>query len=264
MLEARSRNHILSSLAPDGWALLLPWLQHVDLPVRTVLEAPGKPIGHVYFPTAGLVSVVASAGRDRRAETGIIGADGFTGHAVVLGDDRSPNALYMQIEGRGVRIGADALRTQMRKSAGLQAVLNKFIAAFLAQCAATALAYSAGSLAARLARWLLMANDRVGGDTVTITHEFLSIMLGVRRAGVTVALHDLMKRDIIELTRSHIRILDRAALRDAAGEFYGVAEAEAGRLTGWRPVDSSNKGAVASPPRGRLRHACQLGAARAV
>jgi CRP-like cAMP-binding protein len=261
MLEARSRNHILASLAPDGWALLQPCLQHVELPVRTVLEAPGKPIAHVYFPTAGLVSVVAAAGRDRRAEIGIIGADGFTGHAVILGDDRSPNSVYMQIEGRGVRIAADVLRTQMRKSASLHAALNKFIAAFLAQCAATALAYSSARLAARLARWLLMANDRVGGDNVTITHEFLSIMLGVRRAGVTVALHDLAKRNIIELARSHTRILDRAALREVAGEFYGVAEAEAARLTGWRPVDSSNKGALAPPD---SRSDWQIGAARAV
>lgn len=236
MAEPRSRNYILSALASEDIALLNPYLERIDLPSRMVLETPNRPIQYVYFPEGGLISVVAAAGRSKRAEAGIIGLDGFTGHAVVMGDDRSPNSAYIQIPGRGLRISAETLRVQMRKSHTLQITLHKFVASFLVQASYTALAYSIGTLAERLARWLLMANDRVGGDSLDITHEFLSIMLGVRRAGVTVALKDLVAKDIIAMSRSKIQIVDRAGLQRIAGDIYGVPEAEQSRLTGWRPL----------------------------
>ncbi|MBC8035618.1 MAG: Crp/Fnr family transcriptional regulator [Rhizobiales bacterium] len=234
MAEPRSRNHILSILTSADIALLNPHLQHVELPSRMVLEEPNKPIQYVFFPEGGLVSVVAAAGRHKRAEAGIIGVDGFTGHPVVMGDSRSPNSVYMQIPGRGLRISADALRAQMRASDTLRGTLHKFVASFLVQASYTVLAYSTGTLAGRMARWLLMANDRVGGDSLDITHEFLSIMLGVRRAGVTVALQDLESKGVVVMSRSKIRIVDREGLEELAKDIYGIPEAEQTRLTGWR------------------------------
>jgi CRP-like cAMP-binding protein len=233
MLEPRSRNHILSMISSDDMRRLNSHLERVDLPIRRVLEVPHQRIEHVYFPEAGLVSVVAAAGRSRRAEAGIIGSDGLTGHAVIMGDDRSPSSMYMQVAGHGLRISADILRHHLQESASLRIALHKFIAAFLAQASYTALAYSTGTLAERLARWLLMANDRIGGDHLSITHEFISIMLGVRRVGVTVALQDLVSKGLITTRRSDIKILDRAGLVEFAGDIYGVPEAEQARLTGW-------------------------------
>lgn len=237
MHEPRSRNYILSTLSSDDISLLNPYLERVELPARKVLEEPHKPIKHVYFPEAGLVSVVAAAGRSKRAEAGVIGVDGLTGHAIIMGADRSPNAMYMQIAGRGLRLPADILRKQMKASPTLQIALHKFIAAYLVQTSYTALAYCSGSLGERLARWLLMANDRVSGDKLAITHEFLSIMLGVRRAGVTVALRELVVKGLVAIKRSEIQILDRHGLKQYAGNLYGVPEAEQDRLTGWSPLD---------------------------
>lgn len=233
MPEPRSRNFILSSISSEDLALLNPHLVHVDLPARMVLEIPHHKIDHIYFPESGLVSVVAAAGKSRRAEAGIIGIDGMTGHAVVMGDDRSPSSMYMQIAGRGLRLPTEVLRDRMKESSTLQLALHKFIASFLIQASFTALAYSTGTLAERLARWLLMANDRIKGERLAITHEFISVMLGVRRAGVTVALQDLVKRGLISMKRSEIEIHDRDGLETFAGEIYGVSEAEQSRLTGW-------------------------------
>jgi CRP-like cAMP-binding protein len=153
-----------------------------------------------------------------------------------MGDDRSPSSMYMQIAGRGLRIPADILRQRMAESVTLRLALHKFIASFLVQASYTALAYSTGTLAERLARWLLMANDRIGGDHLPITHEFISVMLGVRRAGVTVALQDLVSKGLIGMKRSDIQVVDRSGLEEFAGDIYGVAEAEQSRLTGWAPL----------------------------
>ena len=119
-----------------------------------------------------------------------MGCDGFTGLPIVLGNDRSPHETFMQV-GRGMRISANKLRGAISHSPSLQRALLRFAHAFMNQTANTALSNGTASLEERLARWLLMANDRLRGDEIPLTHEFLSLMLGVRRAGVTVALHYL-------------------------------------------------------------------------
>jgi hypothetical protein len=134
----------------------------------------------------------------------LIGRDGMTGIAVVLGNGRSPNETF--IEGQGLAISAEALREAMQQSRSLERSFLSFAHSFLNQAARTALSNGTATLEERLARWLLMANDRLGSDSVPLTHEFLSLMLGVRRAGVTVALHFLEQRGIIQLARKQIVI----------------------------------------------------------
>jgi CRP-like cAMP-binding protein len=165
-----------------------------------------KPIKHSYFITSGLASVIAIGTNGHRLEVGIIGREGMSGLPVVLGNDRSPNETFIQVEGTGSRIAADDLRRAMQKSASLTRVLLNFVNAFLIQTSHTALSNGTATLKERLARWLLMAQDRLDGNEIPLTHEYLSLMLGVRRAGVTGALNQLGRKGAIRLSRVASRL----------------------------------------------------------
>lgn len=220
------RNRLLASLSPADIGLLEPHLEAIELPVRHVLEIPNKPITHSYFIGRGLASIIARNSH-KRLEVGLIGCDGMTGLAIVFGNDRSPHETFIQVAGDGRRISADKLRTAMEQSRSLERAFLKCAQAFMNQTANTALSNGTASLEERLSRWLLMANDRLEGTEVPLTHEFLSLMLGVRRAGVTVALNFLEQRGIIQLARGHIVILDRDGLAASANGSYHEPEAKA-------------------------------------
>jgi CRP-like cAMP-binding protein len=230
------RNHVLSRLSTADSDLIEPHLEPVEMPRLFPIENPNKPITYIYFPLDGIVSVVANGPRDQVIEVGIIGRDGVSGHPVIMGNDRSPNSVFMQVAGRGLRIEAEHLRALMLKSLSLHRSLLAFVQAFGAQASHTALANGRGTLDVRLARWLLMAHDRTDGERLPLTHELLSIMLGVQRPGVTLALQKMEVAGHIETQRSVIAIRDRAGLKKAAKGFYGVPEAEQERLTGWRSL----------------------------
>jgi CRP-like cAMP-binding protein len=218
-----TKNRILSRLSDDDAALLKPDLEPVDLTLRQVLEAPNKPIKHTYFIEYGLASVVAS-NNHKQLEVGLIGCEGLTGLPIVLGNDRSPHETFIQVAGNGLRIAADKLRKALAQSRSLERPLLVFAHAFMNQTANTALSNGTATLEERLARWLLMANDRLRGNEVPLTHEFLSLMLGVRRAGVTVALNYLEHRGLISLSRKQIVITDRKGLKAAANGTYHEPE----------------------------------------
>ena len=221
-----SKNRILSRLSAADIALLKPDLEAVELQLRYVLEAANEPIQHSYFIEYGLASIVA-ANNHKRLEVGLIGCEGMTGLPIVLGNDRSPHETFMQVAGNGVRIPAQKLREAIAQSRSLELALLAFAHRFLNQTASTALSNGTATLEERLARWLLMANDRLRGDEVPLTHEFLSLMLGVRRAGVTVALHYLEQRALIRLARKQIVITDRKGLEAAANGTYHTPEKKA-------------------------------------
>jgi CRP-like cAMP-binding protein len=225
-------NLLLLGLADNQLALLLPHLEPVTLPQAMQVEAPGEPIAHAYFPSSGLVSVIAQDGAGARIEAGLFGREGMTALAVVMGTDRSPHETTVQIAGTGHRIATDALRQVMQAEPAIRDRFLLFAQAFAVQAAQTALANGKHIIEDRLARWLLMCQDRVGGHEIHITHEFLSIMLGVRRAGVTVAIQILEGRRLIRARRGRINILDRDALEEAAHGSYGATEAEYARLLG--------------------------------
>src|SRR4030095_1660525 len=166
----------------------------------------------VYFIERGFASVVAN-GTGRSIEVGLIGGEGMTGLAVVMGTDRSPHDTFMQVAGGGQRISSAKLRGAMEQSPALHRSFLRYGHAFVVQTAQTALANGRSKIEERLARWLLMAQDRLGGDEVPLTHEFLSVMLGVRRPGVTVALNLLEKQGLIRRMRGGVAILNRTALR---------------------------------------------------
>jgi CRP-like cAMP-binding protein len=223
-------NRLLAKLSPQDWALVSPHLETIALKERQVVEVPNKPITHVYFVETGVVSVVAVNEEDHRIEVGVIGKEGMTGVPLVLGDDRAQHSAYMQIGGNGRRMPAAAFLDALGRSASLRSLMMKSAQAFMIQTAHTALANGRAKLEERLARWLLMAHDRLSSDAVPLTHEFLAVMLGVRRAGVTVALHSFERRGLITTRRGQLTLVDRTGIESVAGSFYGIPEAELKRL----------------------------------
>jgi CRP-like cAMP-binding protein len=226
------RNRLLACASADDCSLLQPYLEPVTLALRYELEKPNTRIESVYFIDDGIASVVAGQNNETCIEAGLVGCEGMTGTAIVLGDDRSPHATYMQVAGDGLRIASYELRRAMKASGSLNALLLKYVQAFHVQTSHTAIANARARIDERLARWILMANDRLRGDRVPLTHEFLALMLGVRRAGVTEALHSLSREGFIAASRGVITVLDRKGLEHTARDFYGVPEAEFRRLIG--------------------------------
>jgi CRP-like cAMP-binding protein len=228
-------NGILARLSEADLELLTPHLEAVDLPLRTQLQSRNRRIDYAYFLQRGFASVVAYDERERGVEVGLIGREGMAGVALILDADRSPYETFMQNAGAGFRIKAGDLREAVDHSATLRALLLRYGQALFIQTAYTALAYGRSKLEERLARWLLMAYDRVDGDEVAVTHEFLAMMLGVRRPGVTVALKLLENSGLIQRDRQSIRIVDRNGLMLSTNGAYGTAEAEFRRLFGDEP-----------------------------
>ncbi len=197
-----------------------------------VLVHPNQPIAHHFFPEDCIASVVANTPEGRRIEVGLFGRDGLSGTSVLLGSDRSPHENFIQVPGSALRIGTDALRRAIHKGPSLHQHLLRYVEAFQVQVAHTALSHGSYTLEARLARWLLMCHDRLDGDELPLTHEFLALMLGVQRSGVTLALHMLEASGMIRAKRGLITITDRAKLEEVAGGSYGAPEAEYRRLIG--------------------------------
>jgi CRP-like cAMP-binding protein len=229
---SRQKNRLLARLAPKDLDALRPHLEAVDLPVRFVLEKPQRSIDDVFFPESGFASVVAVQANGTRVEVGLIGCEGMSGIAVVLGNHQSPHETYIQMSGAGHRLSAADLRKATARSSGMRAIMLKYVQAFLTQTAHTAISNARSHIDQRLARWILMAHDRATGSTIALTHEFLSLMLGVRRAGVTQALSALVARGLVKSARGQITVLDRKGLEKTAGDSYGVPEAEYRRLLG--------------------------------
>jgi CRP-like cAMP-binding protein len=221
--DAPRQNLILSRLTAVDLGLLEPHLEPIDLPLRKVLERRARKITAVYFPESGFASVVAD-GDKRPIEVGLIGREGMTGLAVVLGSDRNSHETFMQAGGHGHCIRVRALREAIDKSVTLHRSMLRYAHAFLEQATRTAVANGRSKIEERLARWLLMADDRLDSDELPLTHEFLAMMLGVRRPGVTVAVQELEKQGVIARRRGRIVITNRKALEKLSNGTYVPAD----------------------------------------
>jgi CRP-like cAMP-binding protein len=224
-----SRNQLLALMSIADRSLVEPHLAAVNLRLRKYLERPNKRIDTVYFLENGFASVVAHQFK-KDVEVGLIGREGMTGLPIVLGNHRSPHSTYIQAAANGHCIPARELRKAMVASQSLRDLLLKYVQAFGVQTTQTAICNAQSRLDRRLARWLLMAHDRIGSDVLPHTHEFLSLMLAVRRPGVTDAIKSLKRLGLIASARGEIRIRNRKGLERAAGESYGIPEAEYRRL----------------------------------
>jgi CRP-like cAMP-binding protein len=229
-------NRVLASLTDDDYASVQPHLQATSLKFRQCVEPANRRIETVYFPYSGIVSYVAiTPNRQYQSEVGLVGCEGMTGLPVILEAEPPRCNGYVQIAGDGVCLSADALRTLLQGSHSLRTQFLRYVHVFLLQTIYTALANAEARIDQRLARWLLMAHDRSPGDSLRLTHDFLALMLGVRRAGVTLALHQLESKGLISTARGTILIVDRAGLEQSSGGFYGAPERELNTLLEIRP-----------------------------
>ena len=229
---SRQRNRLLAALSAADLALVQPHLNSLAVAVRHEIERPNRRIDAVYFMDAGIASVVAVQPDETQVEVGLIGPEGMTGTAVLLGGNQSPHATYIQVAGEARWIKADQLRKAMKASDSLRAALLKYVQVFMVQTTHTAIANARAQIDRRLARWILMAQDRTANKALPLTHEFLALMLGVRRPGVTEALQSLKRQKLIETGRNQIVVLSRNGIEKLAGQSYGVPEKEYRRLIG--------------------------------
>jgi CRP-like cAMP-binding protein len=232
-MGADFRNCLLAALPQADRDVLASALERVSLSQRQVLEAPGKAINHVYFPEAACLSVMAQApGNNRRIEVAVVGYEGMSGLGVVLGDARAINEVVVRVPGSAWRASTESITQLLRRSDALYQQLLRYVHAFIAQASQTALAHGRAKLEERLARWLLMSQDRYKADKLITTHDSVAETLGVRRAGITLALHMLESKGLIRSARNQITICDREGLSEQANGSYGIAEAVYARLFG--------------------------------
>lgn len=228
IIREKVRNNLWQRLDAPSFAALAPHLSPVALPKRQALSDAFKPLTRVYFIEAGIAWVVAVTPSGSRAEVGMIGREGLVGVGAVLGERSSSFDMFMQADGGALAMSARTLSQLAGERAPLRRLILDFVQVMLIQISHTAVASL--SLRRRLARWLLMSHDPVDGDDVPMTHEFLSVMLTVRRPGITEAVQGLEATGAIQAKRGVITVRDRDLLRELAGGDYGAPEAEYQRL----------------------------------
>lgn len=229
IVQTQLRNRLLRSLSPDDYALLRDGLELRPVALGYSITKPFARVSHIYFPESGIASVTTSAAA-HHMEVGVIGREGFTGLPVVLGAESCPHDVFVQMPGMFTRISTEEFRHALDISPTLRTLCLRFVQTFLVQISFTAMANARFSVEHRLARWILMCHDRGEDDELCVTHDFLAMMLGCRRPGVTVATHLLEGEGMIRARRGRITVRDREKLVALAGESYGRPEAEYERL----------------------------------
>jgi CRP-like cAMP-binding protein len=226
------RNRLLAGLPAAEYALLAPHLTDVSITHRQELMVFGKPISAVHFPRGAVISVIVTMDDGAAVEGATIGHEGMIGLAAFLDNGISIDDAVCQVPGPAARLDVQAFRSIAEQSPVFQHVLRRYTLALMGQMARTAGCNRVHPVEERLARWLLMTQDRVGADEFSLTHDYIAAMLGVRRPSVTVVAGLLQQAGLIEYRRGRIRILDREGLQEAACEDYRVTEEIYERLFG--------------------------------
>jgi CRP-like cAMP-binding protein len=224
------RNFLLASLSVRELASVWPSLEQVTLVVRHPLFEPETPIRHVYFPETAVVSFVSELREGGIIEVGTAGCEGMAGLPIFLGEDRASVRAFIQVPGTALRMDAERFARLAGVAGPFHQTMMRYTLAFLTQVSQTAACNGAHLVEQRCARWLLMTHDRVEGDELSLTHEFLAAMLGVRRAGVTIAMHALQETGLVRQARGRVVVVDRAGLERVSCECYRTVRAHSERL----------------------------------
>ena len=209
-------NALIAALPRKDRLRLIAGCEDVALTRQETILEPDKRVQHVHFPTSGFISLLAPVDGITRLEVGLVGDEGMVGTPLALGIDLSPLGAIVQGPGRALRIAAAPFRRELARSTALRTLLDKYLFVRMAQLAQSAGCTRFHLVEARLARWLLMTHDRAHSPTFCITHEFLAVVLGVRRAGVTQAARSLLGRGLIHYRRGELQVLDRGGLEAAS------------------------------------------------
>ncbi|MEC4813590.1 MAG: Crp/Fnr family transcriptional regulator [Scytonema sp. PMC 1069.18] len=223
-------NHLLALLPKAEYLRLAPYLREVSLTLGQILYEPGEAIATVYFPNQSMISLVQIMEDGSTIEAGIIGNDGMVGYSVYLGGQYTTSRAIVQIAGSAIALDAAILKAEFERGGMLQKLLLLYTQALLAQISQTAACNRFHPTEERLARWLLQSQDFARSAKLQLTQDFLSSMLGTRRASITVAAGTLQQAGLIHYYRGHIQILNREALESAACECYSIVKSEYTRL----------------------------------
>jgi CRP-like cAMP-binding protein len=219
-------------LSDDDYERLRPHLSQVVLEYKKTLYEASRPIEHVHFPVDGVASLVITMSNGDCAEVGTIGNEGLVGLPICLGDHDAPSSAYVQVPGTALRMDAPLFRGELERSPPLNLVMLRYAHAFFNQVAQSAACSQLHRVEQRCCRWLLMTRDRMLSDDFPLTHEFLGMMLGVRRTTVTDIMGTLQKAGLIRYRRGHVTILGHDALQQRACECYQTSRLEFDRLLG--------------------------------
>jgi CRP-like cAMP-binding protein len=225
-------NRLLGLLPRKDYERLLPHLHRIPLEYRQSLYRANAPIDIVYFIETGVGSLVNTMANGQAAEVGTIGNEGVVGLPLLLGDHRAPTSVYVQVPGVGLAMKASLFEKELMRSAATRILMLRYAHAFFNQVAQSAACNRFHRLQQRCCRWLLMTHDRMHADEFLLTQEFLAMMLGVQRTGVTTAAGALQRAGLIRYQRGNVTILDRQGLEKGSCECYGLSKAEFDRLLG--------------------------------
>ena len=225
-------NNLLAALPQQEYERLLPNLEPVSLSIKQVLYEPNEPIEYAYFPNSGATSLLNLMQDGQTIEAATVGKEGMIGIPLLLGTNQIPLQVIVQIPGDGLRMKADVFKAQVYGGCPLHTLLLRYTQTLMNQISQTAACNRLHSVEARCCRWLLMTQDRVESDSFPLTQEFLSYMLGVRRASVSEVAAALQKLGLIDYHRGQITIRDRKGLEAAACECYQSTQQEFKRLLG--------------------------------
>lgn len=229
------QNHLLAALPAEALARLRPHLTLVDLPLGKVLYESGDALRHVYFPTNAIVSLLYVMENGASAEISVVGNEGLIGVAVFMGGESTPSRAIVQSAGHAWRLPGQRLKDEFNRHGDMLLLMLRYTQALITQMAQTAVCNRHHSIDQQLCRWLLLSLDRLPGDELTMTQELIANMLGVRREGVTDAAGKLQRLGVIEYSRGHIKVLDRARLEQLSCECYAVVRKETDRLLPYLP-----------------------------
>ncbi len=225
-------NHLLAALPDDEFARVKTKLEFVSFKLDDVLYESGAKMGYAFFPTTAIISMLYIMENGRTAEIGVVGNDGLMGNALFMGGDTTTSRAICQSAGVAFRMKAKDVKAEFALGGMFQQMVLRYTQALLTQISQTAVCNRLHSVEQQLCRWLLLAHDRIDSDTLFMTHDLISNMLGVRREGVTMAAQKLAKRKLIKNGRGTITIVDRQGLEEAVCECYKVVNDEYNRLLG--------------------------------
>lgn len=225
-------NRLLDAAPPDVLERLRPYLETVSLSANQPIHESGELAEHVFFPTRGLISVVATMAEGESVEVGMVGREGMFNVANLLGDDKPLQRAMVQLAGSALRMPARPMLHEARTNGSFQELLLRYVQVSLSTASQSAACNRLHLLEQRCARWLLSARDRAEGDTFPMTQEFLAMMLGVRRPGVTLAAQSLQAAGLITYNHGTMTVLDRQGLEVASCECYRFVQNEFARLLG--------------------------------
>ena len=224
------QNHVLAALPAEDYARLVPHLELMPMPLGWALYESGDQMGYLYFPTTSLVSLLYVMENGASAEIAITGNCGLVGISLFMGGETTPSRAVVQSAGNGYRLKANILKREFALGGHLQHLALRFTQALITQMAQTAVCNRLHALDQQLCRWLLLSLDRLQGNELRMTQELMANMLGVRREGVTEAAGKLQEDGLIQYSRGHITVLDRARLEKRVCECYAVVKKEYDRL----------------------------------